>query len=283
MISLLLFAMTWFQANSRARAQTLAQEMSKTAEQSAAHLDGIIRGAAEAIITVDENQTVVLFNPAAELMFQCNAQDAIGSQLERFIPERFHSIHHRHVADFARTGTTTRAMGATLDLYAVRANGEEFPIDASLSKTKRDGKQFFTVLIRDITVRKQAEQAIAESNQSNQFNQEILTNVNEGIVVYDRALNVVVWNPFMEKLSGLKSEDANGKHIYELFRNLREQSAHDAMLRALAGESVVATEPVGRYRGTLDFLPANAYQQVIDDPLIAWTVTTWAPPSQSTR
>jgi PAS domain S-box-containing protein len=274
LMSLLLFGMTWFQANSRARAQTLAQEMSKTAEQSAAYLDGIIRGAAEAIITVDEDQAVVLFNPAAEAMFQCSAQDAIGSPLERFIPERFHGAHRGHVADFARTGVTTRAMGAKLDLYAVRANGEEFPIDASISKTEQDGKKFFTVLLRDITRRKQAEQSIAESHQ---FNEEIMANVNEGIVVYDRDLNVVVWNPFMEKLSGLKSAEANGKHIYELFRNLREQSAHDAMLRALAGESVVASEPVGRYRGTLDFLPASAYQQVIDDPGIGWTVTTWAP------
>jgi PAS domain S-box-containing protein len=274
LMSLLLFAMTWLQANSRARAQALAQEMSKTAEQSAAHLDGIIRGAAEAIITVDEDQAVVLFNPAAEALFQCSAQDAIGSSLERFIPNRFHGAHRGHVANFGRTGTTTRAMGAKLDLYAIRANGEEFPIDASISKTEQDGKRFFTVLLRDITRRKHAEQAIAESNQ---FNQEILTNVNEGIVVYDRNLNVVVWNPFMEKLSGLKSAEANGKHIYELFRNLREQSAHDAMLRALAGESVVASEPVGRYRGTLDFLPASAYQQALDDSRIAWTVTTWAP------
>ncbi len=274
LMSLLLFGMTWFQANTRVQAQTLAQEMSKTAEQSAAHLDGIIRGAAEAIITVDEDQAVALFNPAAEAMFQCSAQDAIGSPLERFIPERFHGTHRGHVATFGRTGITTRAMGAKLDLYAVRVNGEEFPIDASISKTMLGGKQFFTVLLRDITRRKQAEQVIAESNQ---FNQEILTNVNEGIVVYDRNLNVVVWNPFMEKLSGLKSVEANGKHIYELFQNFREQSAHNAMLRALAGESVMASEPVGHYRGTLDFLLPSADQQTLDDPRIAWAVTTWAP------
>jgi PAS domain S-box-containing protein len=274
LMSLLMFGMTWFQANTRAQAQTLAQEMSKSANQSEARLDGIIRGAAEAIITVDENQTVVLFNPSAEAMFHCSTQTAIGSSLQRFIPERFHHAHNQHVANFARTGSSTRAMGAKLDLYAVRTNGEEFPIDASISRTEQDGKLYFTVLLRDITRQKQAEQAIAESNQ---FNQEIMANVNEGIVVYDRGLNVVVWNPFMESLTGLKSEAAFGKHIYELFRNLREQSAHDAMLRALAGESVVASEPVGRYRGTLDFLPASAYQHSIDDPRVAWTVTTWAP------
>ena len=274
LMSLLLFGMTWFQANTRIQAQALAHEMSQAAKRSEARLEGIIRGATEAIITVDENQAIVLFNPAAESMFRCSTQEAIGSQLEHFIPKRFHSAHQRHVADFARTGTSTRAMGAKLDLYAVRSDGEEFPIDASISKTEQDGKAFFTVLLRDITRRKQAEQAIAESNQ---FNQEIMTNVNEGIVVYDQALNVVVWNPFMQNLSGLKSEDALGKHIYELFRNLREQPAHDAMLRALAGESVVASEPVGRYRGTLDFLPASAFQQALDDPRVAWTVTTWAP------
>ena len=274
LMSLLLFGMTWFQANNRAQAQALAREMSKAAKQSEGRLDGIIRGAAEAIITVDENQAILLFNPAAEAMFHCGAEDAIGQQLERFIPARFHHTHHQHVANFGRTGTSTRAMGAKLDLYAVRANGEEFAIDASISKTEQDGQQLLTVLLRDITRRKQAEQAIAESNQ---FNQEIMSNVNEGIVVYDRTLNVVVWNPFMEKLTGVALQEARGKHVYELFRNLREQSAHDAMRRALAGEAMVASEPVGRYRGTLVFLPAGANQQVVEDPGVAWTVTTWSP------
>ena len=91
-------------------------------------------------------------------------------------------------------------MGAKLDLYAVRANGEEFPFDASISKTEQDGKPLFTALLRDITRRKQAEQAIAESNQ---FNQEIMTNVNEGIVVYDHDLNVVLWNRFIIILGSL--------------------------------------------------------------------------------
>ena len=272
--SLLLFGMTWFQTNTRVQAQSLAKEMSKAAEQSEARLDGIIRGAVEAIITVDENQVVVLFNPAAEAMFRCSAQDAIGSKLERFIPARFHQAHHQHIASFARTGTSTRAMGAKLDLYAVRVDGEEFPIDASISKTELDGKPFFTVLLRDITRRKQAEQAIAESQQ---FSQEIMASVNEGIVVYDCDLKVVTWNPFMETLTGLKSDEARGKHIYEVFRNLREQSAHEVLQLALKGESLNASEPFGRYRGTRDFLPAGAGGQAVNDPRVAWTVSSWAP------
>jgi PAS domain S-box-containing protein len=273
-IGALLFALSWVQANTHVRAQRLAETMSAALRASEARLDGIIRGAMEAIITTDDKQTIVMFNPAAESMFGCSAKEALGAPLERFIPARFHSAHRRHVEAFARTGASTRTMGAQLDLYAVRANGAEFPIDASISKTEHDGQQFFTVLLRDITRRKQADQAIA---QANQFNQEIMANVNEGIIVYDRELRVRTCNPFMEELTGLKREQMLGKPMYEIFPGLREYPVQHSLQRALAGESVVASEPIGRYRGSAQFLPAGSHQQAFDDPRIAWTLTTWAP------
>ena len=126
-------------------------------------LRGIIQSAMDAIITVDENQNIVLFNAAAERIFRCPAAEAIGGPLERFIPERFRAAHHPHIERFGKTGATTRMMGARLDLWGLRSKGEEFPIDASISQITIDGKKLYTVILRDITERRRAEEALERS------------------------------------------------------------------------------------------------------------------------
>ena len=126
-------------------------------------LHSIIDSAMDAIITVDDSQRVLLFNSAAERIFQCPAREAIGGPLDRFIPERFRAAHRRHVAHFAQTGATTRAMGGRLALFGRKADGSEFPIDASISQVSAEGRKFYTVILRDITERVNAEQALERS------------------------------------------------------------------------------------------------------------------------
>lgn len=148
----------------------LARELSREAvmgralRDSEARLSGIVQSAMDAIITADENQRIVLFNPAAERVFRCPAAEAIGSPLERFIPERFRAAHRHHVEQFGTTGATSRKMGDLTVLYGLRADGEEFPIDASISQVVVGGKKLYTVVLRDITLRRQAEEDLRESH-----------------------------------------------------------------------------------------------------------------------
>jgi PAS domain S-box-containing protein len=121
-------------------------------------LTSIIDSAMDAIITVDAAQRIVLFNKAAETMFRCPAAEALNEHLGRFIPQRFRQAHVQHVNDFVATGSTSRSMGRLDTLSALRTNGEEFPIEASISKAQVDGKPLFTVIIRDITQRKRSEE-----------------------------------------------------------------------------------------------------------------------------
>lgn len=116
----------------------------------------------DAIITVDDDQRVVLFNAAAEQMFRCPAKEALGGLLDRFIPERFRAVHGEQMRAFRRTGVTDRRMGVLLTLSGLRADGEEFPIEASISRLEIAGQSFGTVLMRDVTERKQAQQALEE-------------------------------------------------------------------------------------------------------------------------
>ena len=141
----------------------------KSAEQglreSQARFASIIDSAMDAIISIDETQQVVLFNTAAEQMFGCAAAEALGRPLDRFIPARLRAAHRTHVRAFGATGATSRTMGKLADLTALRADGQEFPIEASISQTAVGGAKLFTVIVRDITERKAAAEALSRSAQ----------------------------------------------------------------------------------------------------------------------
>jgi len=94
-------------------------------------------------------------------MFGRSANQAIGESIEQFIPQRFQDSHQKHVKSFGETQVTDRRMGALGAISGLRANGEEFPIEASISQVKRGEQRFFTVILRDISERKKAEESLS--------------------------------------------------------------------------------------------------------------------------
>lgn len=151
-------------AYSLARELAREERLTQALTDSEARLNGIIHSAMDAIVTIDEAQRIVLFNPAAEKMFGCPVADAMGTQLERFIPAVYREAHARHVQCFGETGLTSRAMGEHPDIIALRADGEEFPIDVSISQVHAGGKRLYTAIVRNISRRRQAEDALRQSN-----------------------------------------------------------------------------------------------------------------------
>jgi PAS domain S-box-containing protein len=156
-------------AEARARAEAavvgaVAGQRRAEAElhQDKLRFEGIVHSAMDAIITVDEAHKIVLFNQAAETMFQWGAEEVVGRPLDRLLPERFRSTHDEHIREFGRSGITTRQMGALGMVMGVRANGEEFPIEAAISQIGVEGTRYYTVILRDITERKRLEQELAE-------------------------------------------------------------------------------------------------------------------------
>ena len=128
-------------------------------------MTGIVASAMDAIISIDANQRVVLFNRSAEDMFGVPVSEAIGSPLDRFIPERFRGAHREHVTHFGQTGQTSRRMGHMMPLSALRCDGTEFPIEASISQVQIGQEKLFTVILRDITMRVRAEEALRQSEE----------------------------------------------------------------------------------------------------------------------
>lgn len=135
----------------------------KRAEQASAELQARFRAVAEtandAVISGDERGDIVYFNPAAERIFGYTENEATGQPLTLLMPERFQAAHRQGFARFM-AGGDVRVVGKTIELAGLRRDGAEFPLDLSLASWKADGRVFFTGILRDISKRKQAEQAL---------------------------------------------------------------------------------------------------------------------------
>jgi PAS domain S-box-containing protein len=140
-----------------------APRQSVPSAETQARLLTIIDSAMDGIITVDEAQRVVMFNQAAERIFGVPASRAMGMPLSGFIPERFREAHAHHVGAFGRTGQTSRQMGRLGTVSGLRADGTEFPIEASISQAVCDGERLYTVIIRDIAERRSLEAQLIQS------------------------------------------------------------------------------------------------------------------------
>jgi PAS domain S-box-containing protein len=127
----------------------------------AARLGGLLDSAMDAIITINEQQRIVLYNRAAERIFGWTSEQAMGASLEKLLPDRFRGSHGAHVHRFERTGITSRRMGDGTVLYGLRSNGEEFPMEASISQLDTPEGRLFTVILRDITERMQAQEELS--------------------------------------------------------------------------------------------------------------------------
>ena len=180
-----------------------------TLRRSQEQLAGVIGSAMDAIISADEDQRIVLFNAAAERMFLYPSKEAIGQPLDRFIPKRFRPAHRQHIEDFGRTHVTKRAMGSLGAIFGVRADGEEFPIEASISQLQAEGRRFYTVILRDITERERSVEALKEQARILDL---------APVLIRDLSGRILFWNTGAEQMYGWSSEEAVGKVTHNLFR-----------------------------------------------------------------
>lgn len=142
-------------------------ELHATADELSLHkkrLSGIIETAIDGIVTIDKMQKIVVINPAAAAMFGYSVESLQHQSLDKVIPLRHRKNHGEHINNFGDTGATKRNMGTSFEDFYVtglRADGTEFPIEASISSSLENGERFYTVIFRDITERKIARDKLA--------------------------------------------------------------------------------------------------------------------------
>ncbi|MCY1022363.1 PAS domain S-box protein [Pyxidicoccus sp. MSG2] len=167
----MLFALALFLVLLTRTARTLSrleaerQRMEQSLRLSEARLTGIISNAVDAIITIDEAQRITLFNEGAEHIFGYSASEALGQPLDQLIPERYQALHRQHVKQFAAGTHASRQMSERRPIIGRRKNGEEFPAEASISKVDVAGNHVFTVMLRDISARRHAEEVLRISEE----------------------------------------------------------------------------------------------------------------------
>ncbi len=131
-----------------------------TPQDISARFAGLLDSAMDAIITVDEQQLIVLYNRAAERIFGWPGEAVIGQPLDKLMPTRFRPGHADQIRRFATTGATSRRMGDGTVLYGQRVSGEEFPLEASISQLDTAAGRLFTVILRDVTERMRTQEEL---------------------------------------------------------------------------------------------------------------------------
>ena len=132
-------------------------------EKSKENLRALLELAPDAVVTVDEQGTIVLVNGQTEKLFGYQRHELLGERIEKLIPERVRDGHSQHRASYSRK-PCTRPMGAGLELYALRKDGTEFPVEISLGTIQTS--EGFRVIssIRDVSERKKTQRQIEQQN-----------------------------------------------------------------------------------------------------------------------
>ncbi len=144
------------------RSREIVREQGARALQfSEDRLSSIVSSAKDAIISIDERRCVLIFNAAAEQMFQYASSKIIGRPFDMLVPLRVRAEYEQLIRDFAASGPAAQSINKSGIFFGLRADGEEFPVETSISKTGTPPDQLFTVILRDITRRLQTERLIA--------------------------------------------------------------------------------------------------------------------------
>lgn len=157
----------------------------------------VAQTASDAIISIDSHGNIVFWNEAAAAIFGYAHAEMIGEPLSRIMPERYRATHQKGVERVVSTGAS-RIIGKTIEMVGLGKDGEEFPVELSLSKWTSNGEVFFTGIVRDVTERKRAEEEIQRLAQFPSENRNPVLRVSrDGTIRYANAASAPVltaWN-----------------------------------------------------------------------------------------
>jgi PAS domain S-box-containing protein len=145
--------------------ETLVQERTQDLEKATERIRTIVEIAPDAVITIDSQQTITLFNPMAEEIFGYSAKEVLGQPLTMLMPEKSRSLHSGEVEKFGNEDVFSRNMDNRREILGRRKNGEIFPAEAGISKMVITNEQFFTTFFRDISERKALERQLEIANE----------------------------------------------------------------------------------------------------------------------
>ncbi|MDP8966826.1 MAG: PAS domain S-box protein [Cyanobacteriota bacterium] len=184
--------------------EILVAERTDALQKSQARFAGILEIANDAIISVDRTQRITLFNKGAEKMFGYKIEDILGKPLNLLLPEQFRDAHPQHIKQFAQSSTRARRMGERGEILGRRQDGTQFSAEASISKLEMGDETVFTVIMRDISDRKQIEMALRNSEE--QF-RHAFEDASIGMAIVSLDGHWIKVNPALCQILGYSSEE----------------------------------------------------------------------------
>lgn len=226
----------WYGQNTDIDDRKRAEEAMRTAM---GRFEGILEIAEDAIISVNSTQRIVLFNQGAETVFGYAQEEVVGQPLDVLLPPRFAQSHRGYIEAFGKSAEIARLMGQRREVFGRRKDGSEFPAEASISKLELGGDVTFTVILRDITERKRAAEALRASEHLARGQVEALAS----------------------SLAALSRESVPEKYLEHVLRIAGEQLNAASVNVWEMNEAVGCVELVANYQGGVLLLPVRNASQ----------------------
>lgn len=204
-------------------------------------LSSIINTVTDAIIVIDLNGEVVLWNRAAERMFQYTIDEIHQLGLGVIMDIVDKNSHTQRIAQLKSEFKYNKNININNKLIyktARRKDNTTLPVEISVSSWRNNGDLYFTAIVRDLTERAET---LKELYTSQTINELIISNAADGIMVYDKNLNYLVWNPAMETITKYKAEEVIGKNVFDVFPGLKDSEFTHIFPTVLSGSEARAS------------------------------------------
>ncbi|HSO06791.1 MAG TPA: response regulator [Pelomicrobium sp.] len=195
-------------------------------------MEAVLSIADDAVIVVDDAHRIVLFNDGAEQIFRYRAKDLIGRGIDPLLPDHVRADHGRHIAEFAASGLRTRRMGERGEITGRRSSGETFPAEATICHVEVEGRHYFAVILRDVSERRAAVQALRRSEARFRALAEASP---VGIFETDGSGRFAYVNARWCEMAGMRVEEAQGEGWARAVHPEDRSRVHQAWVAAVGG------------------------------------------------
>ncbi|MGH9641154.1 MAG: sensor histidine kinase, partial [Terriglobales bacterium] len=212
--------------------QPKLKKMSIQQERAEARFPGLMESAPDAMVVTDQSGKIVLVNSQTEKLFLYSRKLLLNQPMEMLMPERFRATHHAH-RDGYFDAPRFRPMGAGLDLFGIRQDGTEFPIEISLSPLRTPKGLYVTAAIRDITQKREEQERLARHAEKIAEQAELLDLAHDFIFVRDMKGTILFWNRGAADAYGWSKAEAEGRHASELLQTVFSEPTNEIEAKLL--------------------------------------------------